>query len=236
MYCRIVDFDAYEAWLNVNLPHVSDPPAIRRSTLVLDLDGTLLCAAPWVALFDNPIDSDQTRIVIRPGAMRFLADICPHFKSIVVCTKAKENYAAKCVQHLNKVLASKYDFPDAISYVSARENTITVNGVHFKDLKSIPNIGPLENVVLLDDEPWITIDSQARNVVQVPKYKIGSDERYFEYLDSLTPLLKFLARVDDIPHTLDTMRQSWVSEGFAKQDDFFSVLLDRSSNELLGFQ
>ncbi len=170
-----------------------------RKTLILDLDGTLICPTRGIALSDSSPEVGRVRLphqgkeredsvvefLVRPFTYRLLK-IMHIFYEIVVFSASRTAYANAIVQYLDP--KRRY-----IDYVLHRSNCIMTREHVIKDLRILQN-RKMEDMVILDNSV-ISFASQLENGVYVPTYKGSADDKE---LLTITDFLKDIAEVKDV--------------------------------------
>lgn len=182
--------DAAETSINRPLlPPLSDfDMKMRRKTVVLDLDGTLVYTAvsyPNNPEFDHPQfdqKSNETakcrrydfsfsyqieeeywptfQVSIRPYVDELLAELVKQRFEIVVFTAATQEYANHIINRI--------DPHKTISHCLSRDSCTLIGEQHVKDLSRLGR--SLERVIIVDDTPE-AYQLQPDNAIPVPSYE-----------------------------------------------------------------
>eukprot|EP00826_Nyctotherus_ovalis_P054914 TRINITY_DN7246_c0_g1_i11.p1 TRINITY_DN7246_c0_g1~~TRINITY_DN7246_c0_g1_i11.p1 ORF type:complete len:343 (-),score=51.41 TRINITY_DN7246_c0_g1_i11:146-1174(-) len=186
-----------ESWVKnckVNLRHQKT----YKKTLILDLDGTLICSArkaedkgseglsrPKVVTVVQ-VDDDGTKSVIsyyiRPHAMRLLKTL-RFLYEIIVFTAGTESYAKAIVESLDP--KKQY-----ITYLLHRDQCIKTKNWIIKDLRVIGR-RKLKDMIMVDNSV-ISFAGNLDSGIYVPSYEgdLGDQE--------LLPVIEFLKEVYDV--------------------------------------
>ncbi|XP_071655602.1 CTD small phosphatase-like protein 2 [Patagioenas fasciata] len=174
-----------------------DVPRRTRSTpgctLVLELEGTLLCssllanqcqdaAATVTTVFQR--DAYEVRVKLRPHVQQFLESLSKTYE-IVIFTTAKQDYAKKVLD----VLDPKKKL---IRHCLSQQDCLCACGCYWKDLTCLGR--DLAKTVALDHTIQ-GVTTQAANWILVPRW--WGDPRDKELL-RLIPVLEQLGHADDV--------------------------------------
>lgn len=205
-----------ESWLDgrrVNLR----PLKTHKKTLILDLDGTLICSS-YRATYKSDDASPQPEVVtmartngddtrsftsfhIRPHVMRLLKTL-RFFYEIIVFTAGKESYAKPIVEYLDPKKC-------CIAYLLHRDQCVQVKDWIIKDLRVVGR-RELKDMVIVDNSV-ISFAGNLDNGIYVPTYEGDPNDR------ELLPIIDFLKEI----HSVDDVRP-YVRE-FAGISDLLSV-------------
>jgi len=189
---RLVHFKGIdESWLmgcKVNLR----PQTTHKKTLLLDLDGTLICNSHRVTCkYDNPllqpeINSDDKKIRIsfhiRPHVMKLLKTL-KFFYEIVVFTAGKESYAKPIIEYLDPKKC-------CIAYLLHRKQCVMNKNWVVKDLRVIGK-RELKNMIIIDNSV-ISFAENLDNGIYVPTFEGDPNDR------ELLPIIDFLKEIHDV--------------------------------------
>ena len=161
-----------------------------KKTLVLDLDETLVHSSffPFgkndVVLHVN-FDGVYYNIyvLIRPGVERFIKEMGKIYE-IIIFTASIEAYASPLLDILDK--------EKNIQYRLYRDHCNFVNGVFIKDLKRLNR--NLKDIIILDNSP-LAYAFDVDNGLPILSWFDNRDDKELVHI---VPLLKFLAKVDDV--------------------------------------
>ena len=156
---------------------------VRKPSLVLDLDDTLICSFPLPPKSDNfPVQIKKRKlfIAVRPGLRQFLEQISQVYE-IFIYTYAEKEYADKVLN----IIAPEIDNDHRLY----REHCVKFHGYSVKDLRNLHR--PLNRVILVDD----TMSSgllQPPNIIQIKPYSGEVDDKVL--LEELLPILQHSAQ------------------------------------------
>lgn len=179
------------------------------STIVLDLDSTIVCSNPinnnyYVILdkyhnlhhrigllkFNDSEGESALWTVLRPYAKEFIEFIIKYFDKIIIWSAGQPDYVHKIVE----LLFRDYDRKPDIVYTS-EQTIITQNSIIYKPLKFLledPKINGIdENNTIVIDDRLDTFSLNPRNGILIPEYipKYLDDILY----DNDNALLKVIA-------------------------------------------
>ncbi len=185
----------------------------HKTAIVLDLDATLVETAepcslktpstptPWVGCtysFVAADDAGQAEAVIwgtiRPHHRSFLQWAHRTFDYVVVWSAGQRNYVHELVAVLWKGLPRKPDL------VLTYNDLDTRNGIYTKPLKRVCDLleVSLSRVVLIDDNPDVSVDNPD-NAVVIPPYTTATHHED----DYLVRLINMLDIILDVPANTD---------------------------------
>lgn len=183
----------------ISPPHTQNLIKIKKKTLVLDLDDTLIHSflEPIlnsdfqlnIDIYDNIKDREINKIYIkkRPGLDIFLNELSKYYK-IYIFSASPGDYVSRVIKEIDKnKIIKKYFYKD---------DCITMPEVGFdiylKDLTIISN--DLSNIIILDDN-ITSFSLQSENGIGIkPWYGDMSDRELFK----LIPILKKLVLYKDV--------------------------------------
>ena len=185
---------------------------INKSTLVLDLDETLVYVIEekndnlslpqipfeYLILDENEnsekeiignvenesIEKARNYIIIRPGFSKFITQVKKYFDEIFVFTSSQYSYAEEIIKIIdkNKIISKIYSRKDCSFY----------NDIFYKDLNKIKK--DLSQVIIIDNFPE-TYLLQRFNGLPIPSFM--GDPKDNELL-KLLPILEKLSKVKDV--------------------------------------
>lgn len=179
----------------VNLPGVT-----RGTTLLVDMDETLIHSEEWKAgaKYDEVVDIvnpmgkiEKIGVYVRPYCLEFLQRISQKFE-VVVFTAAREDYASKVISKLDPT-------GKMISGSLFRQHCSNADGSLVKDFRVIGNRRP-ENIILIDNLIY-SFAADLDNGIHIKSYVNGNDDYELEYLANV---LDKLAPGESIPKFIDT--------------------------------
>ncbi len=185
----------------VNLKPQNPKMLPPKKTLVIDLDGTLICGThrarprgcdtaplPEIANTIRVTEEGATAPVsfyVRPYALRLLK-VLHVFYEIVVFTAGKLGYAKAIVDHLDP-------HRRCIDYIMHRSHCISLRDAVVKDLRVIGRRNLSEIIIL--DNTVMSFASQLSNGIYVPTFEgDATDTELLPIID----FLKSIAGVDDV--------------------------------------
>lgn len=195
-----------ESWVNNRKVSLQHQKTYKKS-LILDLDGTLICSArkagdkegeglnrPEVVTAMQANDDGTKSIIsyyIRPHAMRLLKTL-RFFYEIIVFTAGTESYAKAIVESLDP--KKQY-----ITYLLHRGQCVKAKGWTIKDLRVIGK-RKLKDMIMVDNSV-ISFAGNLDNGIYVPSYEgnLGDQE--------LIPVIEFLKEVHDVEDVRPYVRE-----------------------------
>ena len=159
-----------------------DAVRIRKPTLVLDLDDTLICTFPLplkLQYFQVRI-KQCVFIATRPGLQKFLAEISKIYE-VFIFTYAEKEYADKVLD----IIAPEIDLEHRLY----RDQCVKIQGYSVKDLRMIQR--PLSRIILVDDTPSCAL-LQPPNLIHILPYQGDTSDTVL--LDELLPTLQHCAK------------------------------------------
>ena len=189
-----------ESWLSkhkVNLKAQKSP----RKTLILDLDGTLICnvsrskyQAGDPNQTQNPVtvlqngDDDRTNVIsflVRPYGEKFLKTLRLYYE-LIVFTASKEQYAKSIIEYLDPKRC-------CIEYLLHRDQCLMTKDWTIKDLRVIGRRNMKDMIIV--DNSVISFSGNMDNGIYIPTYQGDCED--CELLRIMN-FLKRIANVDDV--------------------------------------
>ena len=162
----------------------------NKKTLVLDLDETLVHSS-FTPFEKNDIILEvdfegimyNIYVLVRPSAREFIINLSKYFE-LVIFTASIPKYASPLLDIL--------DTDKNIKHRLYREQCTFINGLYIKDLKRLNR--PLKDLIIVDNSP-IAYAFNEENGLPI---KTWYDDYTDDELNKISPLLIFLANVDDV--------------------------------------
>ena len=161
-----------------------------KKTLVLDLDETLVHSSFFPFAKNDivlNIDFDgvfyNIYVLVRPWAEEFIQEMAKYFE-IIVFTASIASYASPLLDILDKGKNIKFRL--------YREQCNFINGMFIKDLKRLNR--NLKDVIIVDNSP-LAYAFDVDNGLPILSWFDNREDKELLYFQ---PLLKFLAKVDDV--------------------------------------
>lgn len=186
-----------ESWIKEHKVKLS-PQRVARKTLVLDLDGTLICNIHKAAceFSEGPRVSELVTVrcslngtakgtisfYVRPHVGRLLKTL-RLFYEIVVFTASTEAYGKAVVEHLDPRNC-------CIQYLLHRAHCVTTKNWIVKDLRVLGRRCPKDIVIL--ENSVVSFAANLDNGIYVPSYEGGSED------EALLPIIEFLKEIANV--------------------------------------
>jgi len=183
------------------------PQTTHKKTLILDLDGTLICNSyratyksdspslqPEVISM-SPTNNDDEKIGIsfhiRPHVMKLLRTL-KFFYEIIVFTAANESYAKPIIEYLDPKKC-------CIAYLLHRKQCVMNKNWIVKDLRVIGR-RELKNMIIIDNSV-ICFAENLDNGIYVPTFEGDPNDR------ELLPIINFLKEIHDVDDVRPYVRE-----------------------------
>ena len=177
---------------NIKLNNGLLPPKItNKKTLVLDLDETLVhsnfipfnCPSDVIIKIELENIIHDIHVLVRPGVKEFLEKMSKKYE-IVIFTASLSKYADPLLDIIDK--------QGFCPFRLFREHCTLINTSFVKDLKKLGR--DLKDIVIVDNSP-ISYALNPENGIPILSW---FDDKNDRELYNITPILEFLADVDDV--------------------------------------
>ena len=164
---------------NIPIPYLKYVPQIKKYTLILDLDETLIHFIP-----ENK-SIEKGSFILRPGLFHFLNNISPYFE-IIIWTVATKSYADPIIN----IIESERRY---FSYRLYRDNTTFYKNNYIKDLN---NLGRDISKIIIIDNCSFNFSFQKENGILIKSFYGKKDSLELIYLIPI--LLNIIKENDDV--------------------------------------
>ena len=199
---------------NTLIPYLKYVPQIKKYTLILDLDETLIHFIPE----NNSIEKGS--FILRPGLFHFLNNMSPYFE-IIIWTVATKSYADPIIN----IIESERRY---FSYRLYRDNTTFYKNNYIKDLN---NLGRDISKIIIIDNCSFNFSFQKENGILIKSFYGKKDS--FELISLIPILLNIIKENDDVRIGIKKNRkeiQSKISPITIKDLDDSDLSSDEDSN------